>query len=286
MAHCRLPGARSLPVPRCGSIAVVPSLLDRLERYYDTAPRVSARAEVVGRLTLFISQRGWSYYARPTLGVTDEITVEDVRAVRARQRDGGVPESFEWVLETTPSLLGAAEISGLRVHRCPLLVLEQLRPPPRPAGIEVRLVEVGDPELAMVRAAVSVGFRHPGTAVGSASVADRDSAAREGSGSSELQDQLMHAGLLRVAGAFGHEGAIGGGSHSPRGDVTEVTGVAVLPSARRRGVAAAVTAALVADAQDRGVSTIFCSADSEDVARVYQRIGFRRVGTACIADPP
>jgi ribosomal protein S18 acetylase RimI-like enzyme len=273
-------------VPRCGSIAVVPSLLDRLERYYDTAPRVSARAEEVGPLTLFVSQRGWAYYARPTLGNTDEITADDVRAVRARQREAGVPESFEWVLETTPSLLGAAEANGLRVHRCPLLVLAELRPPALPDDVEVRLVEVADPELASVRAAVSVGFRHPGTAIGSASVHDRDSAAREESGTSELQDELMHSGLLRVAGAFGREGAIGGGSHSPRSDVTEVTGVGVLPSARRRGVAAAVTATLAADAQDRGVSTIFCSADSEDVARIYQRIGFRRVGTACIAEPP
>jgi hypothetical protein len=31
---------------------------------------------------------------------------------------------------------------------------------------------------------------------------------------------------------------------------------------------------------------VFLSAASEDVARVYARIGFHRVGTACIAGPP
>jgi hypothetical protein len=32
------------------------------------------------------------------------------------------------------------------------------------------------------------------------------------------------------------------------------------------------------------VETVFCSAQNEDVARVYARIGFLRVGTACICE--
>jgi hypothetical protein len=30
---------------------------------------------------------------------------------------------------------------------------------------------------------------------------------------------------------------------------------------------------------------VFLSAGGDDVARVYGRVGFRRVGTACIAEP-
>jgi ribosomal protein S18 acetylase RimI-like enzyme len=97
---------------------------------------------------------------------------------------------------------------------------------------------------------------------------------------------LMERRLLAIAGAFDPSGALGGGSHSPRGEVTEVTGVAVLPAARRRGVGATLTAALAADARRRGVEIVFCSAASEAVARVYESIGFRRVGTACIAELP
>jgi hypothetical protein len=33
------------------------------------------------------------------------------------------------------------------------------------------------------------------------------------------------------------------------------------------------------------VRTVFLSAASEDVARVYERQGFERVATACIAEP-
>jgi ribosomal protein S18 acetylase RimI-like enzyme len=76
---------------------------------------------------------------------------------------------------------------------------------------------------------------------------------------------------------------VGGGTHSPRGSTTELTGIAVLPRARRRGVGAAITLALVEDARRRGMHTIFLSAQDDTVARVYERVGFVRVGTACIA---
>jgi N-acetylglutamate synthase-like GNAT family acetyltransferase len=96
----------------------------------------------------------------------------------------------------------------------------------------------------------------------------------------------MRAGLLAEAGVFDAHGApLGGGSHNPRGRVTELAGIAVLPRARKRGVGAALTAALVEDARARGVETVFLSAQDDAVARVYERVGFVRVGTACIAEP-
>ena len=36
----------------------------------------------------------------------------------------------------------------------------------------------------------------------------------------------------------------------------------------------------------RGVTTVFCSAHSDDVARVYGGVGFTRVATACISELP
>jgi predicted GNAT family acetyltransferase len=73
--------------------------------------------------------------------------------------------------------------------------------------------------------------------------------------------------------------------HVPVGRVSEIAGVGTLPAARRRGLALAVTAALVADAGTRGVETVFLSAGDDDVARIYARLGFRRVATALIAEP-
>ncbi|WP_407664330.1 hypothetical protein [Micromonospora parastrephiae] len=34
-----------------------------------------------------------------------------------------------------------------------------------------------------------------------------------------------------------------------------------------------------------GTDLVFLSAGSDEIARVYLRVGFRRIGTACIAEP-
>ena len=78
---------------------------------------------------------------------------------------------------------------------------------------------------------------------------------------------------------------LAGGSHQPVGEVSAIVGVATLPSARRRGLAALVTARLVQDARERGAELVFIEAEDEDVARIYGRLGFERVGTACVAEP-
>ena len=38
----------------------------------------------------------WPFYARPALGARP-VAPDDVERVRARQRELGVPEAFEWV---------------------------------------------------------------------------------------------------------------------------------------------------------------------------------------------
>jgi GNAT superfamily N-acetyltransferase len=75
------------------------------------------------------------------------------------------------------------------------------------------------------------------------------------------------------------------GQYQRAGDVVEIVGVATLPAARRRGLASAVTAALARHALDEGATLVLLSAAEEAVARIYARLGFRRIGTACIAEP-
>ena len=263
----------------------VSEVLPVLETYYDTAPRAHARAEEVGPFTLFLRQGGgWDYYARPRLGLSDEVTAEDVDAVRVRQRQLGVAENLEWVHETTPSLLAAVRASGppdhplLSVAPCPLLVLPA--DPSLIAGsgrrveqdVTARVRRVGlDDDLDLVFGVIHAGFEGTDTVTPRAST---------------RQVSMMREGLLTIVAAFDEHGnVLGGGSHSPRDGTTELTGISVLPRARRRGVGAAITAALVDDALDQGVETIFLSAQDDTVARVYERVGFVRVGTACIAEP-
>ena len=266
------------------------ALLDRLDSYYDAVPRGHARAEEVGPFTLFVATSGWPYYARPRRDARDEAgpaTSDDVRQVLDRQRELGVPQALEWVGERAPALAETVEAAGVSVARCPLLVL---RGAPRGAPGTARMVGADELDtLVASRAAISVGFSAGGTAVGPEGIGARDAAAQ--SAYARVDDALVSrisAGEVRVAVAFSPEepdvGPVGGGSYLPVGEVAEVAGVAVLPAYRRRGLAARLTHVLATDALSRGVTMIFCSAQSDDVARVYEGIGFVRVGTACIAE--
>ncbi|WP_437998680.1 GNAT family N-acetyltransferase [Sorangium sp. So ce185] len=268
------------------------STLAEIERFYDAVPRRRADAEDHGPLTLFIRRGdGWPYYARPALGVRGAVSAEDVAAVRARQRQLSIPEAFEWVLETTPGLDAAAEAAGLHVRRCPLLVLRgEPVPAALPEDIALSIVAAHDPDLAAVQAVAHVAFGALSTAAGPAGPAERDAAA------ATLQAGLAaawHTSLIE--GTMVHAAARGGGvltgplcvgSYQHALDVAEIVGVGTLPAARRRGLAAAVTAVLARHALDAGMRTVFLSAQNDDVARVYERVGFRRVATACIAEPP
>ncbi|MFJ9521184.1 GNAT family N-acetyltransferase [Kitasatospora sp. NPDC101801] len=265
-------------------------LLDRIERYYDTVPRAAARAEGFGPLSLFVREgEGWPYYGRPALDWTGAaVTVADVDRVRARQRELGVPESFEWVAETSPALRAAVEGSGLHVHEHPLMVLDPTAPAVATPSAAARVVGADDPALAEALAVAYLSFGEPGTAIGTAGPDELAALTAQltADGTAARTAGRIRDGLTVVAAAFGPDGtALGGGQHQPVGPVSELVGIGTLPSARRQGVGYAVTAALVADARARGVETVFLSAGDDDVARIYARLGFRPVGTALIAEP-
>jgi predicted GNAT family acetyltransferase len=78
---------------------------------------------------------------------------------------------------------------------------------------------------------------------------------------------------------------VAAGSYQPIGPVSEVVGIATLPAYRRRGIGGALTSFLAADALSRGARTVFLSAGDSEIARVYERVGFRRIGSACVAEP-
>jgi predicted GNAT family acetyltransferase len=68
-------------------------------------------------------------------------------------------------------------------------------------------------------------------------------------------------------------------------EVSEVTGVATLPRLRGRGLGAGIASALVAHARE-SAHLVFLTAGDDDVARVYERVGFARLATTVVATPP
>jgi ribosomal protein S18 acetylase RimI-like enzyme len=261
-------------------------LLERIEEHFDAAPRSAADAEEHGALTLFVSRIPWRFYGRPRLGLEQDVGADDVTALRARQRELGVREALEWVHETTPSLAGAARAAGLEVLQVPLLALVAAgwSPPPAPDGIALRMLPADDPALPAAQAVVELAFAAEGMELGDAGPEARDLTQARLGELGFLRDRLR-GGLTVMAVAEGGDGVLGAGSHQLAAGVAEVMGVGTLPAARRRGIGAAVTGRLVQDARERGAGIVFLSAASDDVARLYERLGFHRVGTASFAFP-
>jgi ribosomal protein S18 acetylase RimI-like enzyme len=272
-------------------------LLVRIERAYDAFPRLGgAVVERVGGFDLFLPvDGGWPYYARPHLGATAAAPA-DLAEVRARQRRQGVPEALEWVHELSPALLAMVRAAGMPVLLCPLMVFDAAVAQNRPGrlqyvphGLGIRTL---DPtaaafadEFAVRTAVAEVAFGHRGTANGPIGPAERDAAVRPvASGLLDYVCRRARTGSLQHMVAETADGIVATGGVQFADDAAEIVGVATLPSARRHGIGAALSAALCRLAQERGADLVFLSAAEDDVARVYGRIGFRRVGTACIAE--
>ena len=273
----------------------------RLERFYDALPRPYARAEEIGGLVLFVREgEGWPYYARPRIGAGTP-SAADITAVRQRQRELGVPEAFEWVHETTPDLLAVARSAGLDVTLAPLLVLDPaaLVPDLPVTGGTVRFLDPAadafSADLATSRAVAQLGFGAPASITSPlegallttpAGPAERDAATQQLSEALVAsQRDRSRSGDYHTAVVDSPEGILATGAVMRSGDVSEIAGVATLPSARRRGYASQLTAALARRSLTDGVELVFLSAGDDDVARLYTKVGFRRVGTACIGEP-
>ncbi|MFI5933469.1 GNAT family N-acetyltransferase [Actinoplanes sp. NPDC051494] len=281
-------------------------IFPRLERFYDAVPRAAAVAEDIGGFVLFVREgAGWPYYARPRpsgKNGAETPSAADVTAVRARQRELGVPEAFEWVHETTPDLLAVARSAGLDVLLAPLLVLDRaaLVPELPIPGAAVRFLDPDAPgfaaDIAASQAVSRLGFgapaATPGTAtagalvIGPAGPEQRDAVPAPGADVIAEQTRAHAAGrLLSAVVEAPGTGILACGTVQRVGGVAEVAGVATLPSARRHGYASQLTANLARRALESGDDVVFLSAGDDDIARLYSRIGFRRAGTACIAAP-
>jgi ribosomal protein S18 acetylase RimI-like enzyme len=260
-------------------------MITTVDTYLHSVPLSGAVAEQVGPFTLFRSTTVWPYYARPVPGSGVTIKPDDVELVRERCAELEIPLSFEWVVDTCPSLGPAAAAAGLTVVEHPLLVLE--RDDFRPAVTDARLeiLSADEDVVRTARAVANLAFSDPGTAVGAAGPAERDAAAAETRDDmvATLCDRVRR-GIAVGAGAFTDEGMVASGQHQPVDSTTEIVGVGTLPSMRRRGLGAAVTSTLVEHALSHGVDLVLLSAESDAVAAVYERVGFHRIGSAGAAE--
>ncbi|GAB3007470.1 hypothetical protein GCM10023080_086400 [Streptomyces pseudoechinosporeus] len=275
------------------------SLRARIEQYYATVPLLFADAEEFGSLRLFVRRKpGAPYYggpghAQPTAEGALSVTAADIARVRARQRELGVPEAFEWLAEAAPTLRSSIEAVGLPVAERPLMALDahhRISPQPLPEGVTLRALKGDDPALPAALALPRLAFAEEGNALGSAGRKELSAVTEEltEDGTVATTRPTIRAGHKTLIAALASDGTpLAVGHYHPANGTTEIGGIGTLPIARRQGLAAAVTAALVTHARDQGVNTVFLAYAEDAVARIYSRLGFRPAGsTLLIANQP
>ncbi|MGY1690510.1 GNAT family N-acetyltransferase [Geodermatophilus sp. SYSU D01105] len=260
-----------------------PGLLECIERYFAAAPLPDARIEAAGAFDVPVGDPEWPHPARPRAG--EAVTAEDVGAAVALQRRSGLPVALEWVCECTPSAATAVRAAGLVVEESPLLVAADPVELLLPHGVRLYLVGADDPELPRYQRLASIAFAHPGPR---ADVGEEPAVAAPQSPRTAVLRERIASGrtVMMVAVEDGDPVAVG--AHHPvdigGSEVSEITGVATLPRFRGRGLGAAVASTLAAHARETA-DLVFLVAGDDDVARVYERVGFARLATVGVAGP-
>jgi predicted N-acetyltransferase YhbS len=261
-------------------------MLDSVERYFAAAPLPDARITEVGGLDVPVGSPSWSYPARPRPG-GPRVTADDVRSAVALQADNGLPVALEWICERSSELAPAARAAGLSVEELPLLVAADPVELLLPQGVRLYVVGSDDPDLPRYERVTAIAFAHPG---GRADVreAPLDSSPEAVARTAVLRERIA-AGRTVMMVAVEHGKPVAVGSHHPvevDGDeISEVAGVATLPRLRGRGLGAGLASALVAHARETA-DMVFLTAGDDDVARVYERVGFARLATSAVGVPP
>lgn len=269
-----------------------PGLLDRIERYFALSPLPDSPVSRIGALDVPLGAPEWPHPARPHPGV-GPVPLEDVEAAMAAQGAADLPVALEWFAERNPGLGQAARQAGLIVDELPLLVAVDTLEVTLPPDVRFFLIGADDPQLATYQRLARLAFAAPGPPA-----SEEPAASSTGLAPERLVDPPQPTSVLReriaagrtvmmVAVEDGEPVAVG--SHQPvevdGTEMSEIVGVATLPRFRGRGLGAGLASTLVEHARETA-DVVFLTAGDDDVARVYERVGFARVGTTYVAEPP
>ncbi len=190
-------------------------------------------------------------------------TWEGIEELRGAFAAHGLQPRLEFVAECAPGLEEALAAAGFELQdRLPVMTLAAggLRAAPTPADVALARVAAGDPE---VRALLEV--------------------AADAFGSDWPSDAQVEAYGGRGVLARAEGEPAGAAFFSPVAEgVSELAGIGVRERFRRRGIAAALTAAAATAAFGAGAQLCFLTPGDGGAERVYERAGFARAGTTMV----
>ncbi|MFI7639072.1 GNAT family N-acetyltransferase [Nonomuraea sp. NPDC049400] len=189
-------------------------------------------------------------------------TADEIAALVAAFRGRARTPRLEYVPQAAPKVEHALLAAGFTVEgRYPLLVCPPDEVVDTPVDVRVGLV-TDDAGLWQVARVMNEAFGAPEAT---------------GHDVARLRRILDGGGL--VAAAVDGEEVVGAGQLGrPHRGVAEVAGIAVRASHRRRGIAGAVTALLTREGAAAGITRPFLTPADDGAARVYARVGYRKVG--------
>jgi GNAT superfamily N-acetyltransferase len=242
-----------------------PALDLQLQQYVRTVTTRDRDVEHVGPFTATFDPHTTSpflSYAFPDDGA--QPTAADVAALAEAYRHRDRVPRLEFLPAVAPAVEPALVAGGftvearLAVMTCAVGEAVDLEPSP---GIVIE-PPVTDDDLRGMRIAQHAAF----------GVAEPEA----GAGEIARQRASLAAGALMLLARDATTGAIVGGGVAtvPAEGVTEVAGIGVLESHRRRGMAGAITAGLARAAFAAGQTTVWLTPGHDDAHRVYARAGF------------
>jgi GNAT superfamily N-acetyltransferase len=257
----------------------VSEALERLQAYWHTSARESLDDAIeIPPFTLYRGAATYPSYviAIPTSGPTDDLATS-LGELRRRVAEVAEVAHIEVIENLHPALPAMLREDGFSEGvREPLMICtrEALRTPQTLPGFSV--VTLTDASsIEEIREGLDVNERGFDPSF---------------SGSIDAEDAARFRNTLAEARAFTArlDGVpVAGGMYmAPRGGLTRLTGVATLEPFRRRGIGAALTAHITQTTFAAGVECAFLAAATEEAARVYERIGYTRVGVVLGYDAP
>jgi len=211
----------------------------------------------------------WSNYAIPDFPVEGELTAALtalVVAFRARER---LPR-FEFVEEFAPQLAPVLTAYGFTEEmRALLMVCTPATYQPAMPIPDVTVAELTvEAPLSALQEFLTIQRR---------SFGNEDASAVDAGEAQRFRERFQTTGVF-VAAVDGQ--MVSGACLQPAyGGVTEIAGIGTLPRFRRQGIATLLTAYAVQAAFAQGLEVVFLTAGSAEAGRVYERVGFRAIGS-------
>jgi GNAT superfamily N-acetyltransferase len=251
------PGARALDV------LILRYLTGAAARYRDV--------ERVGPFTATFDPANSNPYVNYAIPDADaRPDLDDVAALAEAYRRRGLVPRLEYPPAAAPAVEAALLAGGFAVEaRLPVMTCTPGTAVDLAAadGVVVAVPE-SDADWRGLRAAQHAAFGEPGD---DAPPSEEDDAADL----AHQRERLAAGGLALLARATATGVVVGGGVATvPDDGVTEIAGIGVLESHRRRGIAGAITAGLARGAFAAGLTTVWLTPGDDGAHRVYARAGF------------